>query len=78
VSAGTAETVHLLILSVGLIAWIVGLLFHRASFHRPDPMHPEVLRQGELVLDADRHDDLEHPSERGVLTRLLTVLPSGV
>ena len=51
-SAETAWTIHLTILAVGVAAWFVAIWFHRRSFAPPDPRDPELLRAGEVDVDA--------------------------
>jgi hypothetical protein len=53
VSAETASLVHQVVLGIGILTWIAALVCHRRTFRPLDPMAPEILRGGELDIDAD-------------------------
>jgi hypothetical protein len=52
VSVELARGLHLAILAVGIIVWLLALRAHRRAFAPSDPLDPELLRSGELEVDA--------------------------
>lgn len=50
----TARIVHYGILSGGVLVWLAALWFHHRCFRTVDPLHPDVLAEGEVEVPAPR------------------------
>lgn len=50
----TARITHYAILAGGVLVWLAALWFHRRAFRTVDPLHPDVLAEGEIEVPAPR------------------------